>query len=60
MAVYETEYGNFGTPEDILRYMQTEGVDKIHVTLRFCGEVLGKKGFEMNVADVKKWIGRED
>lgn len=56
MAVYETEYGNFGTPEDLLRYMQTEGVDKIHVTLRFYGEVLGKKDFVMDVSDVRKWI----
>ncbi len=56
MAAYETEYGNFAAPEDILRYMQTEGVDKVHITLRFCGGALGKKNFEMDVADVKKWI----
>ena len=57
MAVYQTEYGNFGSPEDILRYMRQEGIEKIHVTLIFCGEALGKKDFEMTVPDVEKWIG---
>lgn len=56
MVIYETEYGKFGTPADILRYMEDKGVGIIHVTAKICGEVVGSKDFEMNIQDVKGWI----
>lgn len=57
MAIYQTEYGNFGSPEDLLRYMQEEGIEAVHLTLVFCGEPTGKSGLQMTVQDVKRWIG---
>lgn len=58
MAIYQTEYGNFGSPEDLLRYMQEEGIKAVHLTLIFCGKPAGKSGFEMTLQDVKRWTGR--
>lgn len=56
MVVFETNVGNFGSPQDMLRYMEEEGMETIRATAKICGEVVGKKDFELTIQDVKKWI----
>lgn len=56
MVIYETEYGKFGTPSDILRYMEEKGVGIVHVTAKICGEIVGNKDFELTVQEVIGWI----
>lgn len=56
MVIYETEYGKFGTPIDILRYMEEKGLGVVHVTAKICGEVVGSKDFELNIQEVRGWI----
>ncbi len=56
MVLYETDIGNFGSPQDMLRYMEEEGVETVRVTTKLCGEIVGKKDFELTIQDVKKWI----
>lgn len=56
MVVFETNVGNFGSPQDMLRYMDEEGMETIRATAKICGEVVGKKDFELTIQDVKKWI----
>ncbi len=56
MVVFETNVGNFGSPQDMLRYMEEEGIETISATAKICGEIVGKKGFELTIQDVKNWI----
>lgn len=56
MVVFETEYGNFGNPEDLLQYMREEGIEKVRVTAFFCSQPAGLKAFEMDVPMIEKWI----
>ena len=56
MVVFETNVGNFGSPQDMLRYMEEEGSETISATAKICGEIVGKKGFELTIQDVKNWI----
>lgn len=54
MVIFETEYGNFGTPEDMLKYMEENKIEKIHVTCKFIFSTVTK--VTMNIEDVKRWI----
>ena len=56
MVVFETNVGNFGSPQDMLRYMEEEGIETISATAKICGEIVRKKGFELTIQDVKNWI----
>lgn len=56
MVVFETNVGNFGSPQDMLRYMEKEGMETISATAKICGEIVGKKDFELTIQDVKNWI----
>lgn len=56
MVIFETNVGNFGSPQDMLRYMKEEGIETIHITTKICGQIVGKKDFEMTIQDVKNWI----
>ena len=56
MVVFETNVGNFGSPQDMLRYMEEEGIETISATAKICGEIVDKKGFELTIQDVKNWI----
>lgn len=56
MVVFETDVGNFGSPQDMLRYMEEEGIGVVHATAKICGEIVGKKDFELTIRDVEKWI----
>ena len=58
MVVFETNVGNFGSPQDMLRYMEEEGIETISATAKICGEIVGKKGFELTIQDVKNWIDK--
>lgn len=62
LAIYETEYGNFGTPEDIFKYMCEENISSLHITVKLCGQVVGFRNSEMSLEDIKKWIamGKEE
>lgn len=61
MIVYETNLGNFGTPKDLMRYMLEEGINKVHITAKFCGEPIGIEGFECPSKKLKSgWRGSYD
>lgn len=60
MVVYETEYGGFGSPEDLLRYMKEEGIEMVHLTAKLCGDAIGIRNMETTIRDVEEWIRMGD
>ena len=48
-----TEYGNFGRPEDLLRYMQEEGIESCTVESEYWGAKLAPMRFTQK----KLWNG---
>lgn len=55
MLVIGTEFGNFGHPKDLLRYMEEEGIAEVHVKVQYCFEDVAER--DMTVDDVSKWAG---
>ena len=53
MLVIKTELGNFGNPKDLLHYMKTECITKVHVKVQYCFEDVFEK--DMGMGDVQKW-----
>lgn len=53
MLVIKTELGNFGHPKDLLHYMKTECITKVHVKVQYCFEDVFEK--DMGMGDVQKW-----
>ena len=53
MLVIKTELGNFGHPTDLLHYMKTECITKVHVKVQYCFEDVFEK--DMGMGDVQKW-----
>lgn len=53
MLVIKTELGNFGHPKDLLHYMKTECITKVHVKVQYCFEDVFEK--DMGMGDVRKW-----
>lgn len=52
--IIKTEYANFGKPEDLLRYMQEEGIEVVTVKTEYWGARLPY--LRMSQADVEEWI----
>lgn len=54
MLIIETEFGNFGHPKDLFRYMKEECITQTHVKVQYCFEDVFEK--DMSVDDVSKWL----
>ena len=50
MLVIKTELGNFGHPKDLLHYMKTECITKVHVKVQYCFEDVFEKDMGMGDA----------
>lgn len=53
MLMIWTKYGNFGHPKDLKRYMEEEGIAKVHIKVQYCFEDVFEK--DMSIDDVSKW-----
>lgn len=53
MLSIETQYGNFGSSEDLLKFMKEEGIEKVNITVKYVFDavIFG----EMTITDVEKW-----
>lgn len=52
--IIRTEYGNFGRPEDLLRYMREENIEACTVESEYCGAKLTPVRFTQK--EVEDWI----
>lgn len=56
--IIETEFANFGNPQDLYRYMVEEHINVANVTVKYWGAVL--PSLEMTLQDVKNWSEHKD
>lgn len=55
MLVIETEFANFGNPQDLLLYMLDEQIETVYVTAKYCLCTF-VKNLELTIQDVRNWV----